>query len=723
MSIEKIYIERFLKIVAFIAGNYISKKKYYIRRLISNEEIDRGVLVMNENQLKYIKKANFAILIFICLVILIGLVANLLGGMQVSGFKGSFMVALFLAIPYTIMYLIKCPPHTIKKMAIVSITIYSYYNLHWVDGVANFRALFVFFQALILVALYLDKNTVLRYALTLCVINIIAFNINQEYFFDGIDSVSFFQYNVALIGCTILLYFITKWGNEMLLKSEERWQFALEGNGDGVWDWNIQTKEVFFSEQWKRILGYESHEVGNDLQEWENRLHPEDAERVYEEMDKHFRGKTPYYSTEHRFKIKDGTYKWILDRGKVITRSKDGKPLRMVCSYTDVTKRKQFEEELREERDRAQQYLDVAGVMFAVFDDEQKITLMNKKGCKIMGYSENELLGKDWHESFIPERIRDKLKEKYTKMITGKIIPEESYEYPVITKNGEERIISWQTVVLSDENGNVKGTLNSGKDITEQKRANEKVEALQLQLIQKEKMASLGQLTAGITHEINSPLGAIKSNTEMSDIILDIFEEYLNEPMEEAKNLKMKELIAKMKRANQINIKGCKRIVDVIGKLQNFTKLDQADWQVYDVHEGIDSALDLIETKIKQRIKIHKNYKKIPMINCVSSQINQVIMNIILNAIQSVEGEGDIFIETDVDEKFVYLVIKDTGKGIPKEQQSRIFDPNFTVKDDVVGMGLSLAISYNIIQTHHGEIFFKSEEGLGSEFIIKLPKH
>ena len=105
---------------------------------------------------------------------------------------------------------------------------------------------------------------------------------------------------------------------EALRESEERWQFALEGAGDGVWDWNAQTNRVFFSRQWKTMLGFEEHEIGDTLEEWDKRVHPEDYEYVYAEINKHFTGQSPMYMSEHRVQCKDGTYKWILDRGKVI---------------------------------------------------------------------------------------------------------------------------------------------------------------------------------------------------------------------------------------------------------------------------------------------------------------------------------------------------------------------------------------------------------------------
>jgi diguanylate cyclase (GGDEF)-like protein/PAS domain S-box-containing protein len=135
---------------------------------------------------------------------------------------------------------------------------------------------------------------------------------------------------------------------QALRDSEQRWQFALEGARDGVWDWNLLTNEVFFSRQWKAMLGYAEHELADLLAEWDKRVHPDDKARAYADIDKHLKGETPYYQNEHRLLCKDGTYKWILDRGMIVARDPAGKPTRLIGTHTDMTERKQAEDTIRE---------------------------------------------------------------------------------------------------------------------------------------------------------------------------------------------------------------------------------------------------------------------------------------------------------------------------------------------------------------------------------------
>ena len=162
---------------------------------------------------------------------------------------------------------------------------------------------------------------------------------------------------VLVTGLLLLLalerYFQAIRGSAQLLEaSEQRWQLALKGAGQGVWDWNAQTNEVFYSVRWKRLLGFEPDEIGDTLSEWKTRIHPEDLPRVQTEIQRHLDGQTPMYSSEHRLRCKDGSFKWVLDQGKVLSHSPNGKPLRVLGTHSDITERKQAEQALKDSEAR-----------------------------------------------------------------------------------------------------------------------------------------------------------------------------------------------------------------------------------------------------------------------------------------------------------------------------------------------------------------------------------
>lgn len=179
--------------------------------------------------------------------------------------------------------------------------------------------------------------------------------------------------------------------DQALHESEMRWQFALEGAGDGLWDWNAATNKVFFSRRWKTMLGHEEHEIGDTLDEWDSRLHPEDRDRCYQDLERHFRGETEFYQNEHRVRCKDGSYKWILDRGKVIQWDEAGKPLRVIGTHSDISERKEAENALRNARERYRLLLEFLPDGVLLLDPETALPVeFNTAAHEQLGYSREE---------------------------------------------------------------------------------------------------------------------------------------------------------------------------------------------------------------------------------------------------------------------------------------------------------------------------------------------
>jgi len=266
----------------------------------------------------------------------------------------------------------------------------------------------------------------------------------------------------------------------------------------------------------------------------------------------------------------------------------------------------------------------------------------------------------------------------------------------------------------------------------------ENLKRTQSQLIDSEKMASVGVLTAGIAHELNNPINFVSGNVNpLRRDIKDLFtllskyddlisDKELSQEFSEVKDLKnkldydflIKEIYNLLKGIEE----GAHRSGQIVKGLRSFSRLDEEKCQIYDIHEGIESSLILLHNRLKNRISIHRDYGDFKDIECFPSKLNQVVMNILTNSIQAIEGKGDIYIQTISSGIGVKIIIKDNGRGMTADVKRHIFEPFFTTKDVGKGTGLGLSISFGIIEQHKGNIDVISEPGKGTEFIISLPK-
>lgn len=258
----------------------------------------------------------------------------------------------------------------------------------------------------------------------------------------------------------------------------------------------------------------------------------------------------------------------------------------------------------------------------------------------------------------------------------------------------------------------------------ELKQALDDLKETQVQLVQSEKMAVLGQLTAGIAHEINNPIGAVKSSADISirglEKIKQVFdtEESLPDLVNSTSFKKTLEILEKNSRTT---IFAVERIAKIVDSLKNFSRLDEAEFKKADIHEGIESTLTLMQHEIRENIEIVKEFGAVPQITVYPNQLNQVFMTLLSNAIQAIEQKGTITIKTFADQDKVKIKILDTGKGMSPEILHSLFDLSFTTKSSRVGVGMGLYNAYNIIQKHRGEIKVESDVGKGTKFTIVLP--
>lgn len=239
------------------------------------------------------------------------------------------------------------------------------------------------------------------------------------------------------------------------------------------------------------------------------------------------------------------------------------------------------------------------------------------------------------------------------------------------------------------------------------------LKATQTRLIQSEKMAALGNLVAGVAHEINTPLGAIASNTDILNRGLRKMASLTGEQAENTINMLAKLI--------QTNGEACRRISAIVKDLKTFSRLDEAEWKTVDLREGMETTLTLVHHLHKDRITVIREYGDIPSTGCRPGQINQVFMNLLVNAIQAIEGTGTIWVRMKCEDATIRVEVQDSGVGIAPEHLDKIFDPGFTTKGVGVGTGLGLSICYQIMADHQGSIQVVSERGRGSTFTLILP--
>lgn len=389
-------------------------------------------------------------------------------------------------------------------------------------------------------------------------------------------------------------------------------------------------------------------------------------------------------------------------------RSGDNKIIGGIESFRDLTKHKGLWGKLRQERNRAQQYLNIAGVIFVAIDEKGIVTMINKKGCDVLGYEENDIIGKDWFDLCLPERIKKEVKDVFTRLMAEKNNFIEYHENPILNKSGEERMIAWHNTILSDENGTIIGTLSSGEDITKRKQT-------EMELIRSEKLASLGQLAASVAHEVNNPLAGILIYTSL---LLKKFDQ------NKLQGKDTKDQLNKMK-------KELERTTRIIRNLLDFSRQSDPTIRTLDLNKVVEAALLLVKHQISlEHILLEREMKpNLPLVLVDFDQIQQVLINIILNATQAMPHGGSLTISTSVvkgtvigesKKDAVRIDIKDTGVGIPKENLSRLFTPFFTTKERGKGVGLGLPVVHGIIERHKGKIEVTSELNAGTTFSIFL---
>ncbi len=303
-------------------------------------------------------------------------------------------------------------------------------------------------------------------------------------------------------------------------------------------------------------------------------------------------------------------------------------------------------------------------------------------------------------------------------------------ESRIETANGEERTVDLSVFPIEDDEHTTMHWVGMARDITDLKRALEALERknrelrdTQASLVQTEKMAALGKLVAGIAHEINTPVGSIASMHDSLVRAISKLEHCIraHPPADEAERAKVDRMLAVIAEANRVIHTGTDRVTAIVRRLRSFARLDEAELKRANIHEGIDDTLSLLHHELRHDVQVVREYGDLPSVPHFVGRLNQVFLNLLVNARQAISGHGTITITTALEDNTVRVCIRDTGCGIPEEHLEQIFDPGFTTKGVGVGTGLGLSICYQIVEAHRGTISVASQVGQGTTFTVRFP--
>jgi PAS domain S-box-containing protein len=550
---------------------------------------------------------------------------------------------------------------------------------------------------------------------------------NQQ--LEGVNSVlnkplSFYENYKALIitsgGVILALLFIVfilfiesrrlkkmvKARTEELAESEERWKFSLEGAGQVVWDWNLNSNRIFISRKWNEALGLDNEETFADIEEWFKDIHEDDRDNTRSIMKKHLNGEKSLYENFHRIKAKDGAYRWVLSRGKVIERTAEGRPQRVIGTATDVTELKQIEEEISKSRRMLQMVLDT--IPIGVFWKDRNLTYMgcNNSFARLIGIESAEsIVGKKDIEVFDAEIAQMYNKTDREILISGR--PKLNYEDHLILPTGKVRILRKSKVPLTGVDGDVIGVLGTYEDVTVQKNLREETFRIQ-------KLESVGILASGIAHDFNNLLMAISGSLS----VLRLSEDLTGKNLHWIENAE----------------KSCFAATELTTRLITFSRGGAPVLQDENIVEVINEAVDSGSSGSPVNID-YRNESPVTTIMIDGRQVRQVLINLIENAKEAMPGGGNILIvssEINMENNnrlelnpggYLMISVKDTGPGIPEAVIDKIFDPYFSTKEmgPQKGQGLGLAISHSIITQHGGKITVSSVPGKGAIFTIYIP--
>ena len=489
---------------------------------------------------------------------------------------------------------------------------------------------------------------------------------------------------------------------QALKDSEERLSVAIEGAGDGIWDWNIATNEMRFSALYAQMLGYQPGELASHVDTWLHSVHPDDSARARTNLDDYLNGKLSKYEIELRLRCKDHSWKWILCRGKIVNRNRNNKPIRMTGIHTDISERKKLEENMllfRHIFETSEQYI-------CVTDNNGILIYINPALGKRLGYQETDVVGQHFRCLLPPHgRTGDARKIRHA------IRKNNSWhgKLPILCKDGNQFISSSNIGSIVDKQGKIQSVFNIFSDFSDE--LDRRTELAKAKELAERANQAKSAFLSSMSHELRTPMNAILGFAQILE-----FEDGLNHDQLES--------------LHEISKAG-KHLLQLINEVLDLAKVESGhidlSLEVIPVYDTLVECLALIEPMATSR--------SITIDNIVSSEIGiradlvrikQVFLNLLSNAVKYNREHGRIAISCEPAETngYVRILVSDCGQGIADDRLSELFQPFNRLDAEVSGIegtGIGLSITKHLIELMGGKIGVNSTEGVGSTFWFEMP--
>jgi len=507
---------------------------------------------------------------------------------------------------------------------------------------------------------------------------------------------------------------IIKEQKKMIDKLSKHYLSIFEHSKVGIAYINPDGTFIDVNKRFQQTLGYTEQELLS--LNFKEITHKDDLQKGLDLYKNSYTDGSDSFTLEKRYIRKDGKIVWA-DIFVNHIRDKDGKMIYSIAILNDISKRKKIQDTILDQTKTMQLYLDLVDVMIVALNEKGNITLVNRKACEVLGYSEELILGRNWFHNFICEEYRSQAIDLFLKTINKKAEIVEKLQYKVLCKDNEERVVLWRRAYVYDDEKNITGLISSGEDVTEKLKLEEENKKTEEALFNQSKMASMGEMLRNIAHQWRQPLSTI--STAASGVKLQ----------KEMGVLEDKEFDISM----DAIVDTTQYLSQTINDFQNFFKID-SNIREFSCQDLIENIKNLILSNYKVNnieLVIIKNEKY--MFKGFYNEIIQVIINILNNAKDAFEEseleDRAVIIDLGYKDDKMNLIIKDNAGGIPDDIIHRIFEPYFTTKHKSLGTGIGLYMTKDIIEKNlngtievfNDKVEYKNSIRKGAVFKLTIP--